>query len=86
MAIGTPIWELSSFRSLFADPFAEGNELENAGHAAEALLVSSRKAYTLRPSQGPPPLKRSRIKNLDSYFFLAQFGALFFYTLLASLV
>ena len=39
MATGRAIWELSAFRSLFADPFAEGNELEAVGHAAEALLV-----------------------------------------------
>ena len=37
---GQPVWELSAWRSLFADPFAEGNELESASHAAEGLLVS----------------------------------------------
>ena len=42
MATGRAIWELSAFRSLFADPFAEGNELEAVGHAAEALLVRAR--------------------------------------------
>lgn len=41
MAIGKAIWELSAFRSLFADPFAEGNELEGVGHAAESFLVLS---------------------------------------------
>jgi hypothetical protein len=41
MASGKAIWELSAFRSLFADPFAEGNELEAPSHAAESFLVLS---------------------------------------------
>ena len=39
MAVGKAIWELGAYRSLFADPFAEGNELESVSHCAEALLV-----------------------------------------------
>jgi len=36
----TAVWEQAPFRALFADPFAEGNELEGAHHPAEALRVS----------------------------------------------
>ena len=41
MTSGIAAWELGSFRSLFADPFLEGSQLENAGNPAEALLVGS---------------------------------------------
>lgn len=56
--MAAPFWGNPSFCGLYADPFAEGNELEAAAHAADGLTVHRPKSRKMTTLDTPNPFSQ----------------------------